>query len=669
MATIAEDGKPGPIEIERALLEIVRRGKEPSQVTDRSWDIVAPLGITPTAYDRMDTARRLLFESQSELVNRMAMRFRRYHRYIPKFAFISAGEMACLQAIEEFDLERNHSFGAFAQILIRHAMSELIPQEAFVVRIPKRAFQIYQRWDRAKNNLMVALGRTPTFEEILEAYVKEVRETLAKELGREPVEQELQNRLPSFFKSPSRLRNVLRKIQNAMILSASLGGETSPFEWASAHERTARPSGIVSSVIGRLESEALSRALAPNGSNPAVLTEEERNVIVLRTALWAPGEFFYFLKRRFNERLESSKEELFKLALVMGLRPQQISQVLESHVRIARSIKHLFGLSENAVIPRDPRKPSALERLGGLLGMSPDEVEERLKNPLHFNQVAILLDRPKGGVRNSYYQGREKLRVYLDGHPIPAPELPMFSASLFKRFYEGTGAEKGGIAALRNLPGFTKNTRAALSNLARHIPEPFLRNLSSELEYVLNEDGGNAFKQSPTPQKRVLTALIRIIETHNTWIESVAMPSERIPVETIETERGMNEAIRFLYPGRVSRFFDPENGAIAALREYYYFSQRTRRELADLLSYFPAELQPLVITELVQIREIEGSLARIEKSPVARSRIYDFFISVFGHYNEWAKKQPGKITIPLHQIFDRGVMSDALDRFFLSEST
>jgi RNA polymerase primary sigma factor len=127
-----------------------------------------------------DAARRLLVQSNLRLVVNLAKRY--IGRGLTLLDLIQEGNIGLMRAVDKFDYRRGHKFSTHATWWIRQAITRAIGNLGTSPRLPAHTGQWLRRLDQVSNLLTQELGREPAEEEIaqrMELSSQKVRRLIA----------------------------------------------------------------------------------------------------------------------------------------------------------------------------------------------------------------------------------------------------------------------------------------------------------------------------------------------------------------------------------------------------------------------------------------------------------------------------------------------------------
>jgi len=111
-------------------------------------------------------ARKRLIESNLRLVISIAKKYR--GRGVSFEDLIQEGNSGLIKAVERFDPDMGNRFSTYATWWIRQAVTRAVADHARTVRLPSHVVDALFRLRRADNTLSIELGRDPSEEELAE---------------------------------------------------------------------------------------------------------------------------------------------------------------------------------------------------------------------------------------------------------------------------------------------------------------------------------------------------------------------------------------------------------------------------------------------------------------------------------------------------------------------
>jgi len=111
-------------------------------------------------------ARKRLIESNLRLVISIAKKYR--GRGVSFEDLIQEGNSGLIKAVERFDPDMGNRFSTYATWWIRQAVTRAVADHARTVRLPSHVVDALFRLRRADNALSIELGRDPSEEELAE---------------------------------------------------------------------------------------------------------------------------------------------------------------------------------------------------------------------------------------------------------------------------------------------------------------------------------------------------------------------------------------------------------------------------------------------------------------------------------------------------------------------
>lgn len=137
-------------------------------------------------FDEYEKAKRDLSGGNLRLVVSIAKKYR--NRGLSFLDIIQEGNTGLMRAVDKYEYKRGYKFSTYATWWIRQAITRAIADHARTIRIPVHMIETMSKLRNIAKNLLQALGREPTIEEIAEAAkmpVTEARRVL--KISRHPI--------------------------------------------------------------------------------------------------------------------------------------------------------------------------------------------------------------------------------------------------------------------------------------------------------------------------------------------------------------------------------------------------------------------------------------------------------------------------------------------------
>ena len=137
-------------------------------------------------FEEYEQAKRDLSGGNLRLVVSIAKKYR--NRGLSFLDIIQEGNTGLMRAVDKYEYKRGYKFSTYATWWIRQAITRAIADHARTIRIPVHMIETMSKLRNVQKNLLQALGREPTMEEIAEAADMPVAETRrVMKISRHPI--------------------------------------------------------------------------------------------------------------------------------------------------------------------------------------------------------------------------------------------------------------------------------------------------------------------------------------------------------------------------------------------------------------------------------------------------------------------------------------------------
>ncbi|MBI1336133.1 MAG: RNA polymerase sigma factor RpoD [Phycisphaera sp.] len=157
-----------------------------SLVLEEPEDLERRVRNITTVFDEYERAKRDLSGGNLRLVVSIAKKYR--NRGLSFLDIIQEGNTGLMRAVDKYEYRRGFKFSTYATWWIRQAITRAIADHARTIRIPVHMIETMSKLRNIAKDLLQALGREPTIEEIAEKAKMPVAETRrVMKISRHPI--------------------------------------------------------------------------------------------------------------------------------------------------------------------------------------------------------------------------------------------------------------------------------------------------------------------------------------------------------------------------------------------------------------------------------------------------------------------------------------------------
>ena len=135
-------------------------------VLEEPEDLAARVTDIKMVFEEYEQAKRDLSGGNLRLVVSIAKKYR--NRGLSFLDIIQEGNTGLMRAVDKYEYKRGYKFSTYATWWIRQAITRAIADHARTIRIPVHMIETMSKLRTIAKNLLQALGREPTIEEIAE---------------------------------------------------------------------------------------------------------------------------------------------------------------------------------------------------------------------------------------------------------------------------------------------------------------------------------------------------------------------------------------------------------------------------------------------------------------------------------------------------------------------
>ncbi|MGI9050737.1 MAG: sigma-70 family RNA polymerase sigma factor [Rubrobacteraceae bacterium] len=124
------------------------------------------LALARRARSGDEGARRKLIEKNLRLVVSVAKKYRGASPGLSLEDLVQEGNLGLIKAVDKFDPERGYRFSTYATHWVRQAVGRAVANKGRIIRVPVHQGEKIREARGVRNDLLAALGREPTEDEI-----------------------------------------------------------------------------------------------------------------------------------------------------------------------------------------------------------------------------------------------------------------------------------------------------------------------------------------------------------------------------------------------------------------------------------------------------------------------------------------------------------------------